>query len=178
MVREKAKQIAIERLKLWGLWEREDHFKAYTPLERNWQGCIAEVLLRQVYPQLQLGQPFVVEGEDITECDYVYHDQGIELKCNRFTSMWNHCLKNVREHKHKADVAEILICTAINGPPATATKFWILGWMPMEEVEKCEIWTSETNPKIKDPAYAIPREWLREMGGLFRRLSDFMPRLD
>lgn len=179
-VREKAKMIAIERLKLWGLWDREDYFKAYTPLERNWQGCIAEVFLRQLYPQLELGQPFVVEGENITECDYVYHDQGVELKCNRFSRMWNYFLKNVDEHSHKGHTAKILICTAINSAPSKAMKFWVFGWIPMEEIEGCEIWTSETSPNIKSPAYAIPREQLRPLSELFMasdwKLGAFMPR--
>lgn len=179
-VREKAKAIAIERLRLWGQWEREDYFEAYTPLERNWQGCIAEVFLRQIYPQLQLGQPYVVEGENITECDYIYHEEGVELKCNRFSRMWNHFLKNVDEHRHKGHTAKVLICTAINAPPARAVKFWIFGWIPMEEVEECEVWRSEVSPNIKSPAYAIPREQLRGLADLFKpgdwNLGNFMPR--
>ena len=179
-LREEARQVAIERLKLWGKWDREDYFEAYSPLERNWQGCIAEIYVRRIYPQLRLGQPLVVEGPNITECDYFYKDQGIELKCNRFTRMWNYFLKNVRETEFKGDTAEILICTAINGPPARAWIFWIFGWMRMEDVEKCEIWRPGERSRIKSAGYAIPLEDLKPINDLITssdwRLGDFMPR--
>jgi len=177
-IREEARQVAAARVELWKQYSRTDYFEAYSMLERNWQGCIAEVYLREIYPMLGLGQPLVVTGRSITECDYVYKDAGVELKCNRFKQMWNHFLKNVDEHEYKGYTAEVLICTAIDAPPANAGIFWVFGWITMEEVKKCDIWDKKTGEKIKSPAYAIPRERLRPLSELFKpgdfKLGDFL----
>jgi len=177
-IREDARQVAAARVELWKKWSRNDYFESYSMLERNWQGCIAEVYMRELYPMLRLGQPFVVDGRTISECDYVYKDAGVELKCNRFKRMWNHFLKNVGEHDYKGYTAKVLICTAINAPPANASTFWIFGWINMDEIKKCEIWTSASGEKVKSDAYAIPRESLRPLSELFKpgdfNLSEFM----
>ena len=180
-IKEAARYIAMKRASLWKKWERNDYFKSYSILERNWQGCIAEVYLREIYPRLILGQPLVIKGRSISECDYVYKDAGVELKCNRFKYHYKHFLKNVEEHAYKASLAETLICTGINGPPASATDFFIFGWIKMSDVEKCDIWTPETGPHIKSPAYAIPKKGLYPMKDFFSasdfKLSGFMEKL-
>uniref|UniRef100_A0A6M3M5B7 Uncharacterized protein n=2 Tax=viral metagenome TaxID=1070528 RepID=A0A6M3M5B7_9ZZZZ len=166
-IREAARAVALERVKLCEMWDRKNYFDTYSDLERNWQGCIAEVYLRQIYPMFDLGQPLVVEGGQIAECDYVYKDKGIELKCNRFKKMYNYFLKNVGEHSYKGYTAELLICTGINGPPSTASIFWIFGWISMEDIEKCDVWKPGPNSNVRSPAYAIPRDQLKPLSELF-----------
>ncbi len=82
----KARAIAHERNRIAQKVNRvEGKFHPeYTPMEINWQGAIAEVLLAELYPDLELSQPYVVESSNTRESDFIYKEQGIEVKCNRF----------------------------------------------------------------------------------------------
>ncbi|GAG97253.1 unnamed protein product, partial [marine sediment metagenome] len=107
----------------------EGKFGPYTPLETNWQGAIAEVFLKRMFPSLLLSQPYVVESDETTECDFLFEEEGIEVKCNRFHSIYPVFFINETRFLKKFDHTRKVVCCAINDSPSKASKFYIFGWL-------------------------------------------------
>jgi hypothetical protein len=149
-IREKAKLIALGRAEEADKWDRTSYFEAegYPRFIRNWIGAIAEVQLNQEYPWLELSQPSVMYGDvDVEGSDFSYKGGNIEVKCRTFRTIWRNYLKNVRETQKKGHLSKVFIATAINGHPKTATRFYIFGYLGIEETKKAgyPIW----RPKFK-----------------------------
>lgn len=177
----KSEAIGDERARLAVEKRRKNFFDRYNNKERAWQGAIGEVYLPHLFPQLELGQPYVSYEDDVKGTDLVHHMQstkdttmiyesGIEIKCNRFRHMYREFFKNVAEHEWKGHLSKVLIGTAINAAPKLATIFYLFGWMPMEDVSKYDV---RHNPSkgITSPCYGIKVKDFKPMKLLFPYLE-------
>ncbi len=135
-------------------------------MEINWQGAIAEVLLAELYPDLELSQPYVVESSNTRESDFIYKEQGIEVKCNRFYRIYPRYFVNKERFNKKRDLASFLIACAINEEPLKATKFYLFGYIQTSKIPEYPVETRHSSP-----AYSIPIKDFQDLNGLFRSFS-------
>jgi hypothetical protein len=131
-------------------------------LVANWQGALAEIIIQQNYPQLNLFHPSVAYSEDCKEADFYYGNMKYELKCNRWgDKLFDTFHVNVDRFLRSPDY-KILICSTINGHPADATELSVRGW-----IERCYI---NTYPKISarySLVYDVPVSILADIETLF-----------
>jgi hypothetical protein len=125
----------------------------YSSLEVNWQGMIAELLIQQHYPVLDCAQPFVIDDANTLAGDFTYESLYMEVKCNRFYTLYPQYFINVDRFHKKRHLITHVICTAINEAPSNATEWHVFGGISVERVTQHPI-----IDEYSSPAYAVPIE--------------------
>ena len=140
-IRAKSEAIGEERARQADKWDRKSYYECpgYPNKMRNWMGAMGEIFIQREFPWMELTQPYVIYDEDVEGSDFFYKG-GIEVKCRHFPHFYKNYLQNVRETKKKGHLSKVLIATAINNDPAKATKFYIFGYIPVEEIRDHPIW--------------------------------------
>lgn len=123
----------------------------YSDLEVNWQGAIAEVILKQKYPFFIDAQDPVVYSTDTMQTDFVCDELRLEVKCNRFSKMHPVFFVNQALYHKKGHLFDKLICCGINNTPKDASEFYLFGWINKIEIPKFPLETG-----FNAPAYAVP----------------------
>lgn len=163
--REKAYEVACGRNRTNRRYDRPDaKFSNYDSIETDWQGAIAEVILKETFPFLENSQPFVVNSLNTKNTDFKFRDMGIEVKCCRIPHIHPdfRFFVNVQKFIKVKSLIKYVICCGINDAPKTATKFYVFGWVEGKDVDKYPV-----NTKCVSPAFAIPIRDMKDIYMLF-----------
>lgn len=152
-IRQLAYSLASQRDTIAKSHQRTDgkFHDGYSDLEVNWQGLIAELILKQRYPFWEEAQPLVLDSISTLETDFKCDGLRLEIKCNRFLAMYPVFFINQALFLKKEHLFDKIVCCAINEHPSKADRFYLFGWMNKAEIKMYPVNTSSSSP-----AFAIP----------------------